>query len=120
MNTPRHFLRLTLHVLTIVLCLMIFAKADSFAGSPTRHQKNVVVRSYTGSDYDQVQDQRLDNLDNVLSEMRKSSDIQGQKIAELMAVTDQWMGGIKALMGLLGLTSIVGLGLQINDRRKRP
>jgi hypothetical protein len=117
----------TLSMLTkaLFVCLCAFALIsnaqvpDGSASPSTRQKIDVTTQQVYASPYDAVQNQRMDNIDQNVAALQRAGDKRQEEIEELIEAQSRWSGGLATLLGLIGFTSVIGLGIQIYEKFKK-
>jgi hypothetical protein len=102
----------------LLACLCFFALVSSVVpqvSGATENQQYAEAARY-GSAYDAVQDQRMTAVEANITALQKSSETQQKEIEQLIEAQSKWTGGLQTLLGLIGFTSVVSLGIQIFEK----
>jgi uncharacterized protein YlxW (UPF0749 family) len=107
---------ITKGLLAILCCFALVSSAiPQVVATTNTHHYDAQQQQY-GSSYDAVQNQRMSAIEDNVSSLQKSSETQQKAIEELIKAQSQWAGGLQTLIGLIGFTSVVGLGIQVYEK----
>lgn len=106
-----------LYVCICMFALICGAQQPVTSSVPLRSADHLAAEF--GSAYDEVQNQRMDALQADIALLQKASEKQQSEIEELIRSQSQWSGGLQTLLGLIGFTSVVELGLRLYEKWKK-